>query len=139
MSRQIVGDDLKSVGGKSEETVTGHKQSYAGDYNEVKSSNGSVKLTCQNANMTFDAGSNTIVVTCDSMEVSGNSDNAVLYSPLQSLLNTFLTNYSVHTHEVATTGTAVAQSGMAAPPIDSTSSLTGQLQQLQSQKLKLGG
>jgi hypothetical protein len=147
MSRRVVGDDNKQVGGKelktiqgdAEDTIRGHKHSYADGVNEVKSVNDKVMVTCQNGNFECDAGGNLARFTCQAMEVAGNTNNAVLYNELNQILSEFISNYVGHTHQVSTAGSATAQTGLASPPIDSTSGLSARLPQMQSQKLKLGG
>ncbi len=145
-SERIVGDDQKTVGGKettaiegdSEDTIKGHKNLHVDGEISVKSNNDKIKLTCQSADLEIDAGGNVIKMTCQNAQIGGEGDNAVLYNITQSILNNLITTTMTHTHDVAVSGTT----GIAAPStglIAGLTPLTGQLSQMQSQKLKLGG
>ncbi len=138
-SEHVVGDDTKTVGqsesttvtGNSTETITGSKTVTSTADLALTSNSGSIRLTCQSADMSLDAGGNVVSIACRGVEIAGSTDNAVLYTVLQSILSTFITNYAAHTHAVS--------GAVASPPVDGTLTLINQLSQMRSQKLKLGG
>jgi hypothetical protein len=81
---------------------------------------------------------NVIINSDKNIELNGNNKSFVTYAELNQALQTVWTAIQSHTHQVATTGTAVAQSGTAAPSTSLTSQ-TLDISASETKTIKTGG